>query len=42
MIAFDRENKARMDMWSGMAKVSFARMHSREIGHVHEIGRAHV
>ena len=35
MVGFDRENRARMDIRAGRATASLARLHNREIGHVH-------
>lgn len=35
MVGFDRENRARLDILAGKASVNLARLHNREIGHVH-------
>lgn len=35
MVGFDRENRVRMDIRAGKATASLARLHNREIGHVH-------
>lgn len=35
MVGFDRENRARMSIRAGRATASLARLHNREIGHVH-------
>ena len=35
MVGFDCENRARMSIRAGRATASLARLHNREIGHVH-------
>ncbi len=42
MVGFDRENRARIDVWAG-AKANLIRRYDREIGHVRaSFGGAHV